>query len=692
MQFRPLSLAIAAIFSMPAVAAEPAATILGEIVVTAPQMQEPLTVSIDPKAPYQPVPANDGAALLKNIPGFNVIRKGGTDGDPTLRGLAGSRLNILVDGSEILGGCPNRMDPPTAYIFPETFDSVTVLKGPQTVAYGNGNLAGVVKFDRDQTLAHGAKGFASATAGAWGRTDALIGVKSGGERILLDGSFSKARAGDYKDGAGRSVHSEYERQSLNAKLGFNASETSRLTFDLINSSAQAAYADRSMDGSQFDRDTYSMKLEKKNLSSLVGKVEALVYYNHVDHVMDNYTLRTPSYSMTTMMYTANAMDVDRKTKGARLSTDLNLGDTDLLKLGADWQTNAHSGRMGMGMGMTAGAAGAAATANYLSKPKLMDVETDITGIYSELRHELGDMARVIGGLRFDSWHADRYNNAVNPIVLMRTADEDLQSMFVRYERDLSQSPATFFVGLGHAERPMDYWEMKTYNGLSTSALVPQLKPEASTQLDTGINWKGKDFTAGISVFYAKLSDYLLTYSRNVIGQCDSDIALSNGAYNCAFNVDATRYGGEADLAWRFLPAFTLRGALAYVHADNDTMNVPLAQTPPLEGRVGLDYTTGAWTVGGLVRLVASQDRVHVGYGNIVGQDIGTTPGFATLAINAAYKPSKKWMVSAGIDNLLDKAYSEHLSRGDTVDSGLPTGSRVFEPGRFIWAKLNLNFE
>lgn len=113
-----------------------AATQLEPMVVTAPPMSGVLTVTTDPKAPRQPIPAHDGADLLKNIPGFSVIRKGGTDGDPVFRGMAASRLGVLLDGEMILGGCGMRMDPPTAYVFPEAYDEVTVLKGPQTVKYG----------------------------------------------------------------------------------------------------------------------------------------------------------------------------------------------------------------------------------------------------------------------------------------------------------------------------------------------------------------------------------------------------------------------------------------------------------------------------------------------------------------------------------------------------------------------------
>ncbi|NNE39244.1 MAG: TonB-dependent receptor plug domain-containing protein, partial [Gammaproteobacteria bacterium] len=72
-------------------------------------MEESLVVDTDPKAPRQPLPAHDGADYLKTIPGFSVIRKGGTDGDPVFRGMAGSRLSMLVDGENILGGCGMRM-------------------------------------------------------------------------------------------------------------------------------------------------------------------------------------------------------------------------------------------------------------------------------------------------------------------------------------------------------------------------------------------------------------------------------------------------------------------------------------------------------------------------------------------------------------------------------------------------------
>lgn len=85
----------------------------------------PLTIVTSPKTPRQPVPASDGSDYLKTIPGFSQIRNGGTNGDPVFRGMFGSRLRLLTNDGEMLGACPARMDAPSSYISPESYDVLT---------------------------------------------------------------------------------------------------------------------------------------------------------------------------------------------------------------------------------------------------------------------------------------------------------------------------------------------------------------------------------------------------------------------------------------------------------------------------------------------------------------------------------------------------------------------------------------
>ncbi len=99
-----------------------------------------------------------------------MIRKGGTDGDPLFRGMAGSRVAIVSDDAMLLGGCGMRMDPPTAYVFPENYDRIRVLKGPQSVLWGAGGSAATVLFERDpfDASSDGSRVDASVLTASWG--------------------------------------------------------------------------------------------------------------------------------------------------------------------------------------------------------------------------------------------------------------------------------------------------------------------------------------------------------------------------------------------------------------------------------------------------------------------------------------------------------------------------------------------
>ncbi|WIM04814.1 MAG: TonB-dependent copper receptor [Candidatus Nitricoxidivorans perseverans] len=647
---RPLCLLLAAAF--PAFAQDTAVT-FGEVVVTAPQMRDPLVIANNPKAPQVPVPANDGASFLKNIPGFNVVRKGGTDGDPVLRGLAGSRLPILLDGAEFHGGCGMRMDPPTAYVFPEAFDRVVVIKGPQTVRYGNGNLAGVVSFERDAKpfKESGARAFGSLMVGSWGRLDGVVDATFGNPNGYLRASGTHSESDDYEDGNGRKVHSLFKRDSLNFLGGWTPDANTRIEISAARSGAEAAYADRTMDGVVFDREGYGIKFERKRISEVLRKVEAQYNDNYIDHVMDNYSLRTKSV--------ANYMwnNPDRKTKGLRASAEMNVGKAAVLTVGADWQNNLHTLRTFSN----------AVLAGIDTVARGKDLEATTTGVFGELTYALSDGRRLLAGLRHDRFSVDRFTWSTG--AANGSAKESLNGGFLRYEHDLSGQPATAYMGLGRGERPMDHWEATTYNGLTAAG---KLNPETNTQIDAGLIWNGENLNGSLSAYYSKIGDYVLTRNNNT-----------------SSNVDATRHGLEADVAWRFAKQWTMRGSYAYVHADNDTMGVPLAQTPPHELKLGLDWQAGSLTLGGLARLVGGQDRVHIGYGNVVGQDLGATGGFATLALNGSYRFDKKTLLSVGVDNVFDRIYAEHISRtGSTAISGYTTDIRVNEPGRFVWVKAS----
>lgn len=638
---------------------------LEPVVVTAPTIDEPLVVRTDPKAPRQPIPAHDGADFLKSIPGFSVIRKGGTDGDPVLRGFSGSRLGILLDGQEIYGGCGGRMDPPTAYVYPESYDRVTVLKGPQSVRYGAGQSAGVVLFEREarRMESFGWKADGSLTLGSFGRNDQMADVQVGGPRGYVRAGGTRAQAGDYRDGDGNRVHSEYLRWSSHAAVGLTPDDHTRVELSAALSDGRAAYADRGMDGVKFRRENVSLMFERKRMGDLVDAVEGRVYYNAVDHVMDNYTLRTPG-----KMYMAS--NPDRRTMGGRFSATLRPTGYWKLVVGGDARRDVHRSRSGKGMTENA------ATDGYLDAARIEDMRFEQYGLFGESTWYLSDADRVVAGARVDR-HEARDRRAPGASATAGATDErTLPSGFLRYERDYG-SHSTWYVGLGHAERFPDYWErMKGGSDGGNSAFL-STRPEKTTQLDAGTNWRSGPFGLSASAFYGQVDDYILI----------------NWDRNMTRNVDATVMGGELEGTWRFAPAWQAVSSLAYVYGRNRTDGKPLAQQPPLEMRLGLNYAQGPYSAGVLWRVVAAQRRYDVGSGGIVanGKDLGPTGGFGVLSLNAGWRPNKSVLLTAGVDNVLNKTYAEHLSKSGADIPGNVSfvDARLNEPGRVFWLKAQI---
>jgi len=275
------------------------------------------------------------------------------------------------------------------------------------------------------------------------------------------------------------------------------------------------------------------------------------------------------------------------------------------------------------------------------------------------------------------------NTVPNP-----TAGEERQtwlpSGFARYERDLAGRPATLFAGIGHVQRFPDFWELISAGKESVDSLSAfDTDPEKTTQLDAGVVYAGSRLSASVSAFFSDVDDYILIQTGYLKGMRSTTVTR---------NVAARTWGGEADATYALTARWKLSGTLAYTHGENRTDDLPLAQMPPLELRAGVDYTGARWSTGALWRIVAEQDRYALRQGNVVGQDLGRTGGFGVLSLNAGWRPTPAVLVSAGIDNLLDKAYAEHLSRAGATVSGYEQTMRVNEPGRTLWLKVGANFE
>ena len=651
----PLALACAALFT-PLVYAQDSAptTTLDEVVVTAIHDQSAVQVVTDPKIPRQPVPASDAADYLQTIPGFSAVRSGGTNGDPVFRGQFGSRLPLLTNGMQMLGACPGRMDTPSSYIAPETFDVLTLIKGPQTVLWGPGASAGVVRFERERPdFAAGPVNFTASLLGASaGRNDQNADLAAGNDQFYARISANHSHGQDYKDGDGTSIPSGWNKWNADAALGWTPDADTLVELSAGAGDGWARSAARGMDGTQFRRDSLGLRLQKQNITPWLSKVEAQIYRNEADHLMDNFQRRPlPPGKM------AMASNVKRVVTGGRIAATLQPTPALTADIGLDLQRNTHEGRSGMGM-------------SYLNKPWVRDAKFANLGLFSELRWQAAPSTLWVGGLRLDRAQAWDYRN---PASTKKRDEGALPSGFVRWEQTLARG-ATTYVGLGHVQRFPDYWELisgKAGNVFAT------LEPEKTTQLDVGANWKGQNWQFWTSAYVGMVRDFILfDYASNP---------------SKARNIDARTAGFELGGSYKLAPAWTAQATVAYTWGSNRSDGTALPQMPPLEARLGLDYAQGPWTAGALWRLVAAQHRYTQDQGNVVGRDMGASSGFGVLSLHASYRVQRQLKITVGVDNLLDKTYAEHLNLAGNAGFGFPANTRLNEPGRTLWLRADMQF-
>ncbi|WP_119026568.1 TonB-dependent copper receptor [Acinetobacter soli] len=623
-----------------------------------------LIVQADPKQPIQPVPATDGADYLQSILGFNAIKNGGTNGDVTFRGMFGSRIKMLTDGTENLGACPARMDSPTSYINPESYDRITVIKGPQTVLYATPGSAATVLFEREPEQLSADKpyrGQASVLIGSFGRLDHNIEAAVGDESKYARLNANRSVAGNYQDGNGKTVQSQWERWSTDLALGWKPTQDTWLELRGGASDGESAYAGRTMDGTQFRRESLGLHAEQKNITDVIKKVEAQIDYSYNDHVMDNFKLRTPPMAMNMnmgMSMGGGAMEVTRRTINARTAVTTEWSNFSAIS-GVDSQHNQHAGNMYM------------RDANPIP-PLKRDLEYQSYGAFTEWTYTLSPETKWVAGGRIDQV---KVNHAAND----QQRKDTNPNAFVRIEHALPEHGLKTYAGIGYVERSPDYWEISRVS----KGLLNYLDTEKTTQLDLGFEFEQGALTSWASAYAGLIDDFILVpYQSNPNGSVSILPARS---------IDATIAGAEAGIGYHLTDHLQTDLSAMYAWGKNTSDGKPLPQIAPLEGRFNLRYVQDRYSLGLLWRAVAKQNRISLNEGNIVGYDIGKSKGFSTLAINAAYQYSPTLDFAVGIDNLLDKAYAEHLNKSGAALFGYAANEQFNNSGRNYWARVSMKF-
>ncbi|WP_273249053.1 TonB-dependent receptor domain-containing protein [Sediminimonas qiaohouensis] len=639
--------------------------------------EAPTAVRLDPMA-TDLAPYADGGDLLRSAPGVSAGRMGGHGLDPVIRGQSQNQINIVDSGSMTYGACPNRMDPPAATAGFGRASSVTVERGYQSVTHAAGGSGGAVILERNPPeFDEQSRWSVSTHAGAVENGSTFgAGVNASfdlGEGFYLMGFTEAQDAGNYTDGSGATVRSAYTQTAWGLTLGY-ARDGADLALDLERDrTTDVLFPGAGMDSPMSETTVYRLRGGVDMDAGALTRIEGSAYLSTVDHAMDNFTLRAVG-----MMAARTPSRSD--THGGKIEAQLAFGATDA-KIGMDLQSNNRDAMLYSGP--------AAMQAQVLTENPAFarfnmwpDVTTRQISLYAESETQLGADMMLTLGARYDRVRAsagkadevpagaavspNTLYNAQYGTVFDKSRTENNLGGLARLDWQVAPG-ATLFFGASRVVRTADATEraMAKSNWIGN----PDIAPEKHHQLDLGVEMRGGDWSLMTAAFVDEVDDYILR---------DAFSAPGMTTYR---NVDARLAGIELQ-GRRAFGAWELSGDATWTYGQNRSDDRPLAQIPPLAGKVALSYGADAWRAGARVNWAVKQTRIDP------ARDPAATPGYATLDLFGEYEVAPGSVLMAGVANLTDRTYANHLSRANVFD---PAMVQVNEPGRSVYLRFEARF-
>ncbi len=681
---KPLALALAAAFSASAQAADDKVDALPELTVTAVREFKPQASYGVDMSSGRANSARDGAAMLETAPGAAVTRNGTQTGIVQLRGLGGDRVNIQVDGMHITPACPNHMDPPLHYTTAQGMEVLEVIAGITPVSMGGDSIAGAVIAESASPHFSGSASMevfgkaAASYSGANNGSDLLLRVGSANDHSSIAYTGEKQLGKDLKFPGGTVKDSGYELVRHDLALAEKAGD-GVVRLDLgRHESRNAGTPALPMDMIKDDANKFALGY-KGNFD--FGALEARVYRHEITHLMDNYSLRDLSSGMI-----APATSNDT---GYQLNTTLPRG-SNTYRLGMEYLSNDFD---------------AYSQSSTLTPASLKDIirngKRNRLGVFGEWEAVAGAQWKTLLGVRSDTVNsnADAITHLGSGVTPAITADAN---SFNASERNLTDhdwdvaaqarysasESSDYEVGIARKTRSPNLVERYLWSPSNASAGLADgrtymgnlgLKPEMSSQLSVGANWHGTGWQIKPGLFYNRVADYIQ----------GTPIARNDSSGNPVLqysNISAELYGMDGSWQYRASDALNLDGTVSYVRGKRTDVEDNLYRIAPLRASFNGEYAAGQWTHRAEWLLAASQDNVSIYNAETA------TAGYATVNLRTRYQMQKSLKVSAGIENLFDKYYADHLGGINRVaGSDVPVGQHIPGAGRFAYVAMEYTF-
>lgn len=681
-----------AAFAAPAMAEGATSPLLDVIIVTGARADSPTALSIAPEA--APLQGGDITHLTARTPGGARIGNGELSGQMQYRGLFGQRLNLRVDGQRFASGGPNLMDPVFHYAPASLVAAVVIDRGVSPVSEGPGLAGGAdAVFKRigygqgpDIDLGYDLT-FAGRSVNDGASAGGVIGASTEAWRFNLLGAWEEAQDTDYGDGVIGGT--AFERGVLGLSAGLK-SDLGEVTLDVRRQNTGASgNPPFPMDILYFDTDFARLGYAKE----IAGvRLQAQLNYADVAHLMDNFSLRPAPAAMAQRASYATAT-----TRGGEITVGFNaLGGA--LELGVDGERVDHDVQItnpnnpGFRVAATP------------------DVELNRVGGFAQWRGQVRGLEAEFG-LRADNNAFEAGLAAVGPALPLeprnlaaafnianRSGDDVTLDAVARIWTPQADG-LSWRLTLARKQQAPGYVQRfgwmptNASGGLADGNIYVgdlNLKPETAWIAEVGFDYVSPKAYLRPTLYVRQVDDYIQgTPYDGTVGVADTPVervaAMSGDATPLRWaNVDARLYGVDLDAGYDFEGPLRLDGVLNYVRGERRDVDDNLYRVAAPNLTLGLTWEAEAWAATLEGRAVAKQDQVSA------TNSEQATDGYVVLSAHGHWDVRPGVRVAAGVENLLDEVYQDHLAGYNRNGFGdVPLGQRLPGPGRGVFIRLSL---
>lgn len=666
-----------------------------EVNITGYQTKPAMSLDISPKGE----PVVDTAALLTKVPGANINKNGAITGIAQYRGLYGDRVSINIDHAPSLTGGPNAMDTPLSYTPPMLLKSLEVHRGIAPVSAAQESLGGHMTATLDRgNFTNGSEAefsggilsrFNSTSDGFSNALKTVVANKNHKVSVLASHDEGDETRFDSNDEIGGT---QFRRSRYDISYGWQNDNTIVEVFAGKLDTRDTGTPALPMDISHIDSDMVGINLTK-TFDDIV--VSGNLSYNHVDHGMDNFSQRT---APMLAMFRQNKATAHNTAWSLQAKLPLAIGSYDgFLTVGTDGNETVHDSTI-------------TNPNNAMFEVKnFEEVERDSYGVFTEWEGNVGNW-KVETGIRYTRVSMDSGNVSASGMMGMMgmnagllassfnsgDLDKDYHGvdLVLNASRELNAN-TTLNLGLGRKNRAPSYQERYLWLPLPSAGGLADgrsytgnldIDKETAYEVTVGIDWISQNAWANPQVFYRYIDDYIQGVpSTNMAANMVSTMMSGNSALMFD-NIDAEMYGADLGYGYKLSDHFSIEGTLSYVRGKRDDKDDDLYRVAPLNNRLSLVYVGHATELKIESVLYARQSKVSS------FNDEEKTSGYGIINLLGNHKLNQQLTVSAGIENLFDHKYQDHLAGYNrNGDSDVTVGDRLPGAGRNLYVSFAYNW-